>query len=162
MKKQTKFDPIRRQLVGTVACATAGFSIMLPGCSRADTVSIKVFKSPTCGCCSDWITHLEDNGFSVTSFDEGNSEARKRLGMPVQFGSCHTAEVGGYAIEGHVPAREIHRLLEEKPQAIGLAVPAMPRGSPGMDGPAYGGVRDPYDVLLIDTKGEAKVFQSYR
>lgn len=161
-QKQMKFDPTRRRLVGTLACAATGVSIMLPGCSRAEPVSIKVFKSPTCGCCSDWITHLEDNGFSVTSFDEGNSEARKRLGMPVQFGSCHTAEVEGYAIEGHVPAREIHRLLEEKPQAIGLAVPAMPRGSPGMDGPAYGGVRDPYDVLLIDTKGEAKVFQSYR
>lgn len=82
--------------------------------------------------------------------------------MPVRFGSCHTGEVEGYAIEGHVPAREIHRLLDEKPQAIGLSVPAMPRGSPGMDGPAYGGVRDPYDVLLIDEKGEARVFQSYR
>lgn len=163
MKKKMTFDPTRRQLVaGALACATAGASIMLPGCSRAEAVSIKVFKSPTCGCCVDWITHLEDNGFSVTSFDEGNSEARERLGMPVQFGSCHTAEVEGYAIEGHVPAREIHRLLEEKPQAIGLSVPAMPRGSPGMDGPAYGGVRDPYDVLLIDKKGEAKVFQSYR
>ena len=82
--------------------------------------------------------------------------------MPVRFGSCHTAEIGGYAIEGHVPARDILRLLEEKPQAIGLSVPAMPRGSPGMDGPEYGGVRDPYDVLLIGDDGKASVFQSYR
>lgn len=162
MKRQTKFNPTRRRLVGALACGAAGVTIMLPGCSRAEPVSINVFKSPTCGCCVDWITHLEDNGFSVTSFDEGNNEARERLGMPVKFGSCHTAEVEGYAIEGHVPAREIHRLLDEKPQAIGLSVPAMPRGSPGMDGPAYGGVRDPYDVLLIDEQGDAQVFQSYR
>lgn len=156
-----KFDPTRRRLVGTLTCATA-MNALLPGCSRAEAVSVKVYKSPTCGCCVDWITHLEDNGFTVESFNEGNSEARKRLGMPVQYGSCHTAEVEGYAVEGHVPAREIHRLLEEKPQAVGLSVPAMPRGSPGMDGPQYGGVVDPYDVLLIGTDGEAQVFESYR
>ena len=82
--------------------------------------------------------------------------------MPVRFGSCHTAEVDGYTIEGHVPATEIYRLLDERPDAIGLTVPAMPRGSPGMDGPQYGGVKDPYDVLLIDRGGQASVFQSYR
>ncbi len=86
----------------------------------------------------------------------------KRLGMPFKFGSCHTAEIDGYAIEGHVPAREILRLLDERPEAIGLSVPAMPRGSPGMDGPQYGGVKDPYDVLLIGHDEEATVFQSYR
>ena len=123
---------------------------------------MKVWKSPTCGCCKDWIVHLEANGFDVTSFDEGNSAARERLGMPVRFGSCHTGEIDGYAIEGHVPAREILRLLDERPDAIGLSVPAMPRGSPGMDGPAYGGVVDPYDVLLIGRDGNARVFQSYR
>lgn len=155
-----KFDPMRRQLVGTLAAGTA--SLMLPACSRAESVTMNVYKSPTCGCCVDWTTHLEENGFSVESFNEGNGEARKRLGMPVQYGSCHTAEVEGYVIEGHVPAREIHRLLEEKPQAIGLSVPAMPRGSPGMDGPQYGGVVDPYDVLLIGADGEATVFESYR
>ncbi len=132
--------------------------------SRAagSAIPAKVWKSPTCGCCNDWIAHLEANGFAVTAFNEGNSDARQRLGMPVRFGSCHTAEIEGYAIEGHVPAREIHRLLDEKPQAVGLSVPAMPRGSPGMDGPEYGGVSDPYDVLLIDRDGEASVFQSYR
>jgi hypothetical protein len=75
---------------------------------------------------------------------------------------CHTGEAAGFAIEGHVSAREIDRLLEERPDAIGLAVPAMPRGSPGMDGPVYGGVRDPYDVLLIRRDGNAVVYQSYR
>lgn len=156
------FNPLRRQLVGSLALGAAGVCILSPVITRAEPVSMKVFKSPTCGCCVDWIAHLEANGFSVTSFDQGNAEARNRLGMPVRFGSCHTGEVDGYAIEGHVPAREIHRLLDEKPQAIGLSVPAMPRGSPGMDGPAYGGVRDPYDVLLIDDQGEAQIFESYR
>ena len=134
----------------------------MPGRSAAEELLIEVWKSPTCGCCNDWITHLEANGFSVTSYDEGSTEAMIRLGMPFKYGSCHTASIAGYAIEGHVPAREIYRLLEEQPEAIGLSVPAMPRGSPGMDGPEYGGVEDPYDVLLIGHDGEATVFQSYR
>jgi hypothetical protein len=128
----------------------------------ADKTPIEVWTGPSCSCCHDWIAHLEANGFEVTTHDGGNSDARERLRMPVQFGSCHTGEAGGFAIEGHVPAREIHRLLDERPDAIGLAVPAMPRGSPGMDGPAYGGVRDPYDVLLIRRDGSAGVFQAYR
>ncbi len=82
--------------------------------------------------------------------------------MPIRFGACHTAQVGGYALEGHVPAREIHRLLKDRPTAVGLAVPAMPRGSPGMDGPEYGGARDPYDVYLVQRDGSSRVFQSYR
>jgi hypothetical protein len=82
--------------------------------------------------------------------------------MPVALGSCHTAKVEGYAVEGHVPAREIQRLLKERPDAIGLAVPAMPLGSPGMDGPEYGGRNTPYDVLLVHRDGSSRVFQAYR
>lgn len=160
MKKT--FNPLRRQLVRTLACSALVISLPFAGRANAESIPVKVWKSPTCGCCNDWIRHLEANGFSVTSHDVGNSDARERLGMPVRFGSCHTAEVEGYAIEGHVPAKDIHRLLKEKPDAVGLSVPAMPRGSPGMDGPAYGGVTDPYDVLLIRSGGEARVFQSYR
>jgi Cu/Ag efflux protein CusF len=89
-------------------------------------------------------------------------DARNRLKMPIQYASCHTGEVGGYAIEGHVPASEIHRLLKERADVIGLSVPAMPRGSPGMDGPVYGGVRDPYEVLLIQRNGSSTVYRSYR
>jgi hypothetical protein len=128
----------------------------------ADAPTIEVWTGPGCGCCHDWIEHLRANGFEVTTHDGGNSDARARLGIPVQYGSCHTGEVAGYAIEGHVPAREIRRLLEEKRDAVGLSVPSMPRGSPGMDGPAYGNVRDPYDVLLIRRNGSAVVFESYR
>ena len=82
--------------------------------------------------------------------------------MPERYASCHTARVGGYLLEGHVPAADIRRLLAGKPKAIGLAVPGMPVGSPGMDGPAYGGRRDPYDVLLVQGDGKAAVFASYR
>jgi len=84
------------------------------------------------------------------------------MGIPVKFGSCHTAVVDGYALEGHVPAKEIRRLLKERPQAVGLAVPGMPVGSPGMDGPEYKGRKDPYDVLLVARDGGARSFQSYR
>ena len=123
---------------------------------------IVVFKSPTCGCCEDWITHLRASGFTVKVNDVGNAGARRRLGIPQQLGSCHTGEVGGYAVEGHVPAREILRLLQERPAAAGIAVPGMPIGSPGMDGPAYGNRRDPYDVLLVARDGSTRVLQSYR
>lgn len=130
---------------------------------RAQTAPrIEVYKSPTCGCCNDWIEHLKANGFSVVAHDVGNNAARARLGLPTRYASCHTGVIDGYAIEGHVPAREIRRLLKERPPAIGLAVPEMPFGSPGMDGPKYGNKVDPYDVLLVLRDGSARVYQSYR
>ena len=126
-----------------------------------NAVLVDVWKSPTCVCCKDWVTHLESNGFKVRTHDDGNTAVRQRLGMPVHLGSCHTASVNGYAIEGHVPAREIRRLLKDRPAAIGLAVPAMPVGSPGMDGPAYGQRKDPYDVLLVAKDGNTTNYQRY-
>ncbi len=121
--------------------------------AQAQAPLVEVWKSPTCGCCKDWIAHMREHGFRVTVHDTGNTEARARLGIPIELGSCHTARVDGYAIEGHVPAEDVLRLLKEKPKAIGLAVPGMPIGSPGMDGPAYGGRKDPYDVLLVRRGG---------
>jgi hypothetical protein len=128
--------------------------------SKATTVEI--WKEKTCGCCGDWIKHLEANGFEVTTHDTGNTAMRARLGIPVEFGSCHTALIDGYAIEGHVPAGDIRRLLRERPQAVGLAVPGMPVGSPGMDGPAYKGRKDPYEVLLVLRDGRTQTFQVHR
>lgn len=123
----------------------------------------KVWKDPSCGCCHDWIAHLQAAGFKVQTFDTGNAAARARLGIPNKYGSCHTAEIGGYAIEGHVPAADIKRLLKEAPKDVaGLAVPGMVVGSPGMDGAAYGGRKDPYDVLIINKDGSSRVYQSYR
>ena len=122
---------------------------------------IEVWKDPDCGCCKDWVTILEKSGFSVRIFDNGNEAIRAQLGMPAKLGSCHTARVGGYVIEGHVPVREIRRLLREQPKAIGLTVPGMVVGSPGMDGPAYKDRKDPYSVLLVHVNGESSIFQKY-
>jgi len=127
----------------------------------ARKVAVEVWKDPSCGCCKDWGKHLEQNGFSVKVHDTGNAQARARLGIPENLGSCHTAVVGGYALEGHVPAREILRLLKEKPAAIGLAVPGMPVGGPGMDDPSYHGRRDPFDVLLVLKGGGTRTYASY-
>jgi hypothetical protein len=120
---------------------------------------IEVWKDSSCGCCGEWVKHLQAAGFRVEVNDVGNSAARARLGIPAVLGSCHTAEVAGYAIEGHVPAADIRRLLAEKPKAIGLAVPGMPIGSPGME---QGSRRDPYDVLLVLRDGRTRVFQAHR
>ena len=92
----------------------------------------------------------------------GNTAMRERMNIPLKLGSCHTAVVGRYAIEGHVPAKDVLRLIKERPDAIGLTVPGMPVGSPGMDGPEYGERRDPYDVLLVRADGSTSVFSSYR
>ena len=149
----------QRRLLLTGAAA---LGLASTGLVRAQAAQdMEVWKDPNCGCCKDWITHVEQNGFKAKVFDTGNNAARARLGLSHKLGSCHTAVVQGYVIEGHVPAREIQRLLKEKPQALGLAVPGMPVGSPGMDGPAYGGRRDRYDVLLVLRDGSTRVFQSY-
>jgi len=117
--------------------------------------SITVYKSPTCGCCKKWISHLEDNGFKVTAHDTSDLESIKRQnGVADHLGSCHTALVEGYVIEGHVPADAIHRLLKEKPVAAGLTVPGMPMGSPGMEGPR----KDPYNVLLFNRSGDVAIY----
>jgi len=129
--------------------------------ATAPRVLVEVWKDPNCGCCGDWVKHLQDQGFAVKLHDTGNNAMRAKLGIPANLGSCHTGWVGGYAVEGHVPAREIRRLLKEKPQAVGLTVPGMPVGSPGMDGAAYGDRRDPYDVLLVRKDGSTRVFASY-
>jgi hypothetical protein len=130
--------------------------------AHASAILIQVWKDPNCGCCKDWIALLEKSGFATTVIDQGNNAARARLGMPQKFGSCHTALVQGYVVEGHVPVADIQRLLKEKPRALGLSVPGMPIGSPGMDGPAYGGRRDPYQVLLIQRDGSTSVFNTYQ
>ena len=122
---------------------------------------VEVWKDPSCGCCEDWVLHMKKSGFAVRVNDSGNEAARKRLGIPAALGSCHTATVGGYALEGHVPAKDVQRLLGEKLQAVGLAVPGMPVGSPGMDGAVYQGRKDPFDVLLVLPGGGTRVYQSY-
>jgi hypothetical protein len=130
-------------------------ALLLAVSFTAAATEIAVYKSPTCGCCSKWVRHLEANGFRVKSYDVKDVNSYKdRYGVPVTLGSCHTAIVDGYVVEGHVPAADIKRLLAERPAIKGIAVPGMPAGSPGMEGP----VTDRYDVLSFDANGETKTF----
>lgn len=149
----------RRVLLHAMAALTAAWPV--PHLMAQTRPAVEVWKDPNCGCCKDWVAHMQANGFSVKVNDTGNAEARARLGIPEKMGSCHTAKVGGYALEGHVPAREIQRLLKEKPKAIGLAVPGMPVGTPGMDAALYRGRVDAYDVLLVLEDGSSRVYRSY-
>jgi hypothetical protein len=126
-----------------------------------DLETIEVFKAATCGCCHDWIAHLQDAGFTVTAQDleyDALADLKQTAGVPEGLVSCHTGRIAGYVIEGHVPAADIRRLLVERPAAIGLSVPGMPFGSPGM-GPED--QREAYDVILIGRDGAANVFASY-
>lgn len=156
----------RDALLGLVSTAAATIVPAVWAATPAP-IPVEVWKDPSCGCCQDWIDHIEAHGFTVQVHDGGNSAVRAKLGLPVELGSCHTALVGGYVVEGHVPAADVHKLLKTKPKALGLAVPGMPIGSPGMDGAVYGGRKDPYDVLLV-TKNMLRsgvgttVFNSYR
>lgn len=124
----------------------------------AHAAAMEVYKTATCGCCKAWLTHVRAAGFEVTAHDVSGAELveRKRaLGVESGLGSCHTAVIEGYVIEGHVPAADIRRLLDERPDIAGLAVPGMPLGSPGMD---YGDRRDPYVVVAFDGRGGLGVF----
>ena len=157
-EKNSSSKPMRRVfLLSMLALGAAS----MPAMATPRAIAVQVWKDPNCGCCKDWIAHMEQSGFSANVADEGNNAARARLGVAQKFASCHTALVQGYVIEGHVPVADIQRLLKEKPKALGLAVPGMPIGSPGMDGPAYGGRHDAYQVLLIQKDGSAQVFTSY-
>jgi hypothetical protein len=148
----------RRLLLGSMAgIAFASTGLVLAQQSKL----IEVWKDPSCGCCKDWISHVEKSGFKVTVHETGNNAVRAQLGLPKKLGSCHTALIQGYVVEGHVPASDIQRLLKDKPQALGLAVPGMRVGSPGMDGPAYGGRHDRYEVLLVLKDGSSTVFNTY-
>lgn len=125
--------------------------------TNAAATTIDVYKSSTCKCCAKWVDHMRANGFTVNTYDVGNKEVRERAGISTTLGSCHTALVDGYAIEGHVPAQDIKRFLKERPRAIGLTAPGMPHGSPGMEGARS----DPYDVLLINKQGDTTVYSRH-
>ena len=142
-----------------VLMSSAFISAPLLALARTDAEPITVWKTPNCGCCKEWVAHLRTSGFEVATHDvKDTATVRQRLGLPVKFASCHTAQLGAYVLEGHVPAQEIRRLMREKPKAVGLSVPGMPVGSPGME---TDGSRDAYDVLLVLADGSSRVYQSY-
>ena len=124
--------------------------------ASAQASMILVHKDPNCGCCTGWVRHLKDAGFAVKVEETANLQVvRKRLGVPSDLAACHTAEIAGYVIEGHVPALALRQLLEKRPAAVGLAVPGMPTGSPGMEG----GTPRKYDVVLFGQSGRQSFMQ---
>jgi hypothetical protein len=138
--------------------AALALTALVRGARAAERPRVTVHKDPGCGCCTGWAEHLEAAGFPVTAVDTPRMNAVKaRLGVPHELAACHTAEVDGYVVEGHVPAVAIDRLLAERPAAKGLAVPGMPVGSPGMEG----GEPEIYDVILFGTQGN-RVFGKFR
>jgi len=146
----------RRQLLS--ALAVAPLALLLPGAAHGAT-RVLVHKLASCGCCSLWVEHLSAAGFEVTTRSVNDLDPlRARLGVPKDLASCHTAIVDRYAIEGHVPAADIQRLLRERPDIAGLAVPGMVLGSPGMEGAR----RDPYEVLAFERNGATTVYARYR
>ena len=152
--------PGRRRIAGFLFAAPVVIALSSRASRAQGTPIVEVYKSPTCGCCNDWIKYMQSNGFNqVRALDVGNAKKRAEVGLSLQFGSCHTALVDGYVIEGHVPAREIRRLLKERPKALGLAVPGMPLGSPGME--VDDGRADRYEVLLVQKDETATVYATY-
>jgi hypothetical protein len=147
---------IRKLLVAIVVLLAGS---MTPRAQQNAGPSVDVFKSATCGCCSKWVDHMRQAGFTVHVSDLPEAELQKikaRYNVPASAHSCHTARVGGFTVEGHVPAGEVKRLLKEKPKVAGVAVAGMPLGSPGME---VKGVRpQPYQVLTFDLQGATKVY----
>ncbi|MFL1406941.1 DUF411 domain-containing protein [Marinobacter sp. M1N3S26] len=140
---------------GLIAALATSYSAL----AEESALSIEVYKSPSCGCCGDWVDHLEENGFQVDVTDTANlNQVKMDAGLPPQLSSCHTAFIGDYVIEGHVPAADIKRLVDSAPQAHGLTVPGMPVGSPGME---MDDRKDPYQVLLFNEAGQTRVFAEY-
>ncbi|RJF97620.1 DUF411 domain-containing protein [Noviherbaspirillum saxi] len=135
-------------------------ALLMPAAAHAAPTVIKVYKTPSCGCCHEWVAHLEQNGFTVKATDvPDTSPYRAKYGVPKELASCHTGVVAGYALEGHVPAEQVKRLLAERPKAKGLAVPGMPVGSPGME--VEGNRKDAFDVVLIKANGKHQVYRHY-
>lgn len=146
--------PGRRRLLLATASVVVGGGIVgltlwpAPAATRV----LRVYRSPSCGCCGAWMAHMAGQGFSIEEHQQDDlAPVKARLGVPAALASCHTAVIDGYVIEGHVPASDVLRLLEERPAATGLAVPGMPIGSPGME---QGERRAPYAVLVFGPRGE--------
>ncbi|MEL7313198.1 MAG: DUF411 domain-containing protein [Pseudomonadota bacterium] len=145
-------------LVLSLLLVSFGSGIARGDDTAAEPLSITVYKSPTCGCCKQWIAHLQENGFNVLAVDSDDMSAVKaQFEVPEELRSCHTARINGYTVEGHVPAEDILAMLENAPEAKGLSVPGMPVGSPGME---VGDRVDPYEVIQFSSEGN-EVVASY-
>ncbi|MDD1794426.1 DUF411 domain-containing protein [Enterovibrio makurazakiensis] len=136
----------------------AAFSLALLSASTFAATGI-TYKSPYCGCCKEWVKHMEDNGFEMTAEDHVNmNPIKQKFGIKPQLASCHTTVIDGYVFEGHIPASDVKKFLAEKPKLAGLAVPGMPMGSPGME---YGDEKDAYDVVGFSHVGMTMIYNSH-
>jgi hypothetical protein len=145
--------------------AGASFAMASPevadGLEAVPAPQMTVYATPTCGCCGAWVEHMRDNGFTVDVVYRDDLEPIRRLRkLPPALTSCHLGVVDGYAVEGHVPAEVVHRLLKDRPEILGVAAPGMPAGSPGMEMP--NGFKQPYDIVSGDENGPVGVVASYR
>jgi hypothetical protein len=146
---------MRRRKLLSVAAPLA----LLACAGNAAAATLAVTKTATCVCCAKWVEHMRKAGFTVTVHNVDNvTPTAQRLGVPAHLRSCHTSQIGGYAIEGHVPAADVKRLLAKRPKAAGVAVAGMVMGSPGME---HGDHRQPYQVILFDKAGKTQVFASH-
>lgn len=149
---------ITRGLLIVAGVLSAVVFVQLSSVAAQQKPMVSVFKSPACGCCGKWVDHMKANGFDVKVQDVDDiSAVKEKLGVAPEISSCHTSQVGGYVIEGHVPAASVQRLLKEKPTVAGLTVPGMPAGSPGMEVP--GGHQEPYAILTFDKSGKTSVYE---
>jgi len=150
----------RNAAIAIALAAFAAFGVVMAQQQRSAAPLVEVFKTPTCGCCSQWVEHMRANGFTVRTNDLSDlAEIKKARGVPDRVQSCHTAVVSGYVVEGHVPAADVHRLLKEKPAVAGIAVGGMPIGSPGMEFP--GTKAQAYDVMSFDKSGAIRMFAKH-
>lgn len=149
----------QRHLMRGFLAVSVLVAALASGAVRADAPEVAMYKDPNCGCCGAWADHMRDNGFKVQEISlRDMAQVKRDAGVPRSMGSCHTAKVGGYIVEGHVPAADVRRLLAERPPVVGIAAPGMPLGSPGMEGP-YEAER--YDVISFDGDGNEAVFASH-
>lgn len=155
--RRNKGRPYKGQPFTGPVFALCAFGLLAGPPVLGDNPEITVFKTPACGCCGKWVKHLEANGFDVTTHQRNDlSDIKKENHITPDLSSCHTAFVDGYVVEGHVPADMIFRLLKERPDVVGITVPGMPAGSPGME--IESGFVQPYEVLTFDADGNTEVF----
>ncbi len=150
-------NPVRSSLLALFGAALLGLGAI--GTAAAADDEVTMFKDPHCGCCGKWADHMRENGFKVKEvISQEMDQVKRQAGVPRALGSCHTAKVGGYVVEGHVPAADVKRMLADKPAITGISAPGMPLGSPGMEGPYPA---DHYDVVSFDAQGKTAVFASH-
>ncbi|MFT3758674.1 DUF411 domain-containing protein [Thauera sp.] len=150
-------NPVRSSLIALIGAAVLGLGAT--GIAAAADDEVTMFKDPYCGCCGKWAEHMREHGFKVKEvISQEMDQIKHQAGVPRALGSCHTAKVGNYIVEGHVPAADVKRMLSEKPAITGISAPGMPMGSPGMEGPYPA---DRYDVVSFDAEGKTAVFASH-